>query len=109
MIRRPPRSTLFPYTTLFRSPEGADPVLHYRYPLALGDQAGIGVEDADRHAGAACAAFQAEFERRGPVRPHGRSSAVARCAAEPGHAELRGDAPLSRDAGRAGRETEPGK
>src|SRR5207248_6382260 len=26
MIRRPPRSTLFPYTTLFRS--GADPVGH---------------------------------------------------------------------------------
>src|SRR5256885_5404158 len=26
MIRRPPRSTLFPYTTLFRSPDrGADP------------------------------------------------------------------------------------
>src|SRR5258708_28604630 len=24
MIRRPPRSTLFPYTTLFRSSEGAD-------------------------------------------------------------------------------------
>src|SRR5258708_11476136 len=24
MIRRPPRSTLFPYTTLFRSPEGRD-------------------------------------------------------------------------------------
>src|SRR5437016_11076611 len=24
MIRRPPRSTLFPYTTLFRSPSGAD-------------------------------------------------------------------------------------
>src|SRR2546425_8626163 len=24
MIRRPPRSTLFPYTTLFRSPEGPD-------------------------------------------------------------------------------------
>src|SRR3712207_6013377 len=24
MIRRPPRSTLFPYTTLFRSPEGVD-------------------------------------------------------------------------------------
>src|SRR5256885_11537740 len=23
MIRRPPRSTLFPYTTLFRSPKGA--------------------------------------------------------------------------------------
>src|SRR3712207_8307681 len=25
MIRRPPRSTLFPYTTLFRSPGGSDP------------------------------------------------------------------------------------
>src|SRR2546423_12007567 len=24
MIRRPPRSTLFPYTTLFRSPRGSD-------------------------------------------------------------------------------------
>src|SRR2546427_4838634 len=24
MIRRPPRSTLFPYTTLFRSPDGQD-------------------------------------------------------------------------------------
>src|SRR2546422_6409584 len=27
MIRRPPRSTLFPYTTLFRSPGLADPQL----------------------------------------------------------------------------------
>src|SRR5436190_12194977 len=26
MIRRPPRSTLFPYTTLFRSDDGAGPV-----------------------------------------------------------------------------------
>src|SRR3989442_8926823 len=26
MIRRPPRSTLFPYTTLFRSPRIANPV-----------------------------------------------------------------------------------
>src|SRR3712207_7238400 len=25
MIRRPPRSTLFPYTTLFRSPDGYGP------------------------------------------------------------------------------------
>src|SRR5215204_4697163 len=25
MIRRPPRSTLFPYTTLFRSPQALDP------------------------------------------------------------------------------------
>src|SRR2546422_4115476 len=28
MIRRPPRSTLFPYTTLFRSPEEAVPDDH---------------------------------------------------------------------------------
>src|SRR2546430_8319558 len=27
MIRRPPRSTLFPYTTLFRSPYGAVPIV----------------------------------------------------------------------------------
>src|SRR3712207_8493498 len=31
MIRRPPRSTLFPYTTLFRSPEQCDPA----FPPAL--------------------------------------------------------------------------
>src|SRR5256885_9456951 len=30
MIRRPPRSTLFPYTTLFRSPAVAEPRAHYR-------------------------------------------------------------------------------
>src|SRR2546426_5278994 len=28
MIRRPPRSTLFPYTTLFRSSMGRDPAKH---------------------------------------------------------------------------------
>src|SRR2546425_12284117 len=30
MIRRPPRSTLFPYTTLFRSPRGTGtwPIMH---------------------------------------------------------------------------------
>src|SRR5258708_18259921 len=27
MIRRPPRSTLFPYTTLFRSPVAAEPTI----------------------------------------------------------------------------------
>src|SRR5258708_29441925 len=46
MIRRPPRSTLFPYTTLFRS--AASPLLAWRAPvyilagfagiLALGDR-----------------------------------------------------------------------
>src|SRR2546427_1728567 len=31
MIRRPPRSTLFPYTTLFRSPSGTYPDHLYLY------------------------------------------------------------------------------
>src|SRR5437899_9439520 len=37
MIRRPPRSTLFPYTTLFRSEFLAlQPALHGREPIPLG-------------------------------------------------------------------------
>src|SRR3712207_7646685 len=32
MIRRPPRSTLFPYTTLFRS---VDPLAHREVPLRI--------------------------------------------------------------------------
>src|SRR2546422_3051649 len=43
MIRRPPRSTLFPYTTLFRSRvdyrDAPDPAVVG--PLALGQRAGI--------------------------------------------------------------------
>src|SRR2546430_14484035 len=39
MIRRPPRSTLFPYTTLFRSPH------EYRFPHVVGAD-GAGVVDA---------------------------------------------------------------
>src|SRR3712207_7876089 len=36
MIRRPPRSTLFPYTTLFRSGDDREPVLHRDHqPLGL--------------------------------------------------------------------------
>src|SRR5690348_18219083 len=34
MIRRPPRSTLFPYTTLFRSPAHARPLPDVRHPAA---------------------------------------------------------------------------
>src|SRR3989454_3262666 len=40
MIRRPPRSTLFPYTTLFRSPEGAlERLLAETEALVLVDEA----------------------------------------------------------------------
>src|SRR2546422_8530893 len=34
MIRRPPRSTLFPYTTLFRSHSLSNPVVHVAPPYA---------------------------------------------------------------------------
>src|SRR2546422_8107395 len=34
MIRRPPRSTLFPYTTLFRSPRGGGGLFRRRSPVA---------------------------------------------------------------------------
>src|SRR5690349_23063614 len=37
MIRRPPRSTLFPYTTLFRSGGGLGPVAGHRGRLAARD------------------------------------------------------------------------
>src|SRR2546422_2160293 len=45
MIRRPPRSTLFPYTTLFRSPRdhrAADPAVPADRPVV--DRAGLGNE-----------------------------------------------------------------
>src|SRR5256885_4686916 len=44
MIRRPPRSTLFPYTTLFRSQGG----LVFRYPAPLHDVAAALIEAAQR-------------------------------------------------------------
>src|SRR3712207_7807741 len=51
MIRRPPRSTLFPYTTLFRStPETARPggAPHLRLPAPTPEQQG---SVTDEHAG----------------------------------------------------------
>src|SRR5258708_24848026 len=39
MIRRPPRSTLFPYTTLFRS--GGKPRLHFLEPVRIAVAAGF--------------------------------------------------------------------
>src|SRR3712207_8477426 len=50
MIRRPPRSTLFPYTTLFRSVRDAAvvPVDKDRAPVAEGDVAAVEVAVVDR-------------------------------------------------------------
>src|SRR3712207_7361313 len=44
MIRRPPRSTLFPYTTLFRSVVWA-PEVHRTPALACGDRKLVGCPD----------------------------------------------------------------
>src|SRR3712207_8115319 len=57
MIRRPPRSTLFPYTTLFRSREGsvaldrlgARPRLHRQLPVARLDGGGLVVLHGGHH------------------------------------------------------------
>src|SRR3989449_7604440 len=59
MIRRPPRSTLFPYTTLFRSLGGAAGVAATRFvrPEYLA-QATIWIDETDRRA-----------SDRGPIRP----------------------------------------
>src|SRR5260221_3755761 len=54
MIRRPPRSTLFPYTTLFRSlGEGGD---------VFGDEAELDVGLLELHVGAVQDEIDAEFD-----------------------------------------------
>src|SRR3712207_9517082 len=48
MIRRPPRSTLFPYTTLFRSPDAEDgPLARSRRERASGGGQGGPYSDRD--------------------------------------------------------------
>src|SRR2546428_8468104 len=63
MIRRPPRSTLFPYTTLFRShagveAEGRDRAVAPRQPLCPG------LQGAGRWASRAAAALPQVSQRR---------------------------------------------
>src|SRR4051794_3598399 len=67
MIRRPPRSTLFPYTTLFRSP-GHEPVLHRGdlrpgLHLSMLGADGSGKAEADPDAVAACTLFCDEWQQ----------------------------------------------
>src|SRR5690348_17902323 len=50
MIRRPPRSTLFPYTTLFRS---RSRLWSTRLGVPQSDQVSAGSRETARHAGAA--------------------------------------------------------
>src|SRR3712207_8273238 len=53
MIRRPPRSTLFPYTTLFRSPEEPEEVLpEQRVALGVVEvRPEVAVREQQRHRG----------------------------------------------------------
>src|SRR2546430_11335917 len=66
MIRRPPRSTLFPYTTLFRSDERGQREQHHRQRRdAVADvQAGAGRR---RHAAAAAGGAMELLSRYFPI------------------------------------------
>src|SRR3712207_8328500 len=48
MIRRPPRSTLFPYTTLFRSETGGSSVVEPLPTASAVDHVGFNVPDLDQ-------------------------------------------------------------
>src|SRR5438874_4353592 len=62
MIRRPPRSTLFPYTTLFRSP-GGQAGMSSRIENYLGFPQGLSGSDLARRAVAQATRFGAEILR----------------------------------------------
>src|SRR2546425_4601282 len=49
MIRRPPRSTLFPYTTLFRSRILLDAAVHLERPHRGDHDRGLGDERSEEH------------------------------------------------------------
>src|SRR3712207_8431880 len=75
MIRRPPRSTLFPYTTLFRSAEGA-----------------VEVEDEGIGPGRGVARRQIDVEVAGP--PQDRREGASICAMVPGEVQDAAGEPL---------------
>src|SRR3712207_8864062 len=76
MIRRPPRSTLFPYTTLFRSAQGGDRVLLAELPLLREGRQPLAQHRARLGAGAAAGVEQAEADVAGAV-AHPERPAVA--------------------------------
>src|SRR5260221_9412541 len=68
MIRRPPRSTLFPYTTLFRSPHAVGARDQHRLAKALADlDQRAEAADAGQHLGAH-RAFRVGLEDRKSTR-----------------------------------------
>src|SRR2546430_5852948 len=89
MIRRPPRSTLFPYTTLFRSPE------YFLQSHRHGRRAVIEIVDADTRAAGHGQARRRPLLERAPLlggepgtqgigERHARQVLAARNAIEPG-------------------------
>src|SRR2546425_5424802 len=88
MIRRPPRSTLFPYTTLFRSPD-CDNL------TGSTDGVGIRVADPELHGNRA-----ALLEDTGSVGVHRLQDLVPRrCEADPALRVLNGEVSVGRGDG----------
>src|SRR3712207_9415847 len=81
MIRRPPRSTLFPYTTLFRSNAGSSST-SYIECISVGQQEVLDVfvvsaqNDREKGTEGGCAGWQRQRWRRG--RRDGRCAAHGR-------------------------------
>src|SRR3712207_8758478 len=75
MIRRPPRSTLFPYTTLFRSRDRrAPPGLLQIRPVVFPENAGKRFGVSQRFAGQLVPALQNDFVERAGERREDRKS-----------------------------------
>src|SRR5258705_9335209 len=70
MIRRPPRSTLFPYTTLFRSSSAGRP--RASEPRRPSGRLSSGLGPLDDHQRVAVLVAEPEH-RRDPIAPPGRS------------------------------------
>src|SRR5256885_8317840 len=68
MIRRPPRSTLFPYTTLFRSSEGLTSFIEEPHNAIEGPSQGVIVNLTDRRAERSRGAQLELLDRLGPDR-----------------------------------------
>src|SRR3712207_9504389 len=85
MIRRPPRSTLFPYTTLFRSlVRDGDELLRAGVGDRPESRAGAAGEDEGLHADSMSD-------------PHGAGASAAGSAASPRNAARTASAPSARD------------
>src|SRR3712207_7379921 len=93
MIRRPPRSTLFPYTTLFRSVLAAEGAAAVRTPAAVGVDDDLAAGEADRkstrlnssHANISYAVFCLKKNNPLPRRSHSPSPAPPDRPSSPPH------------------------